>query len=403
MTEENDPSELKKIKEEVEPKEQEERTAEQQTIVEEVIEEEERITINQRIANFFTPDRKKVLYTVAYFVFLAAIVGLFIYFKIRMAISPPPTEVIDYSQYEWYLIPYLYIINYIKNAWYSLILAFLLAGIIYEFIPNKIIKKWLGGGKFHHYLLAAALAPLFITCSCSVIPVYVGILASGASLGVAMTFFLMAPAANFITIMLTGEYIGWDLGLWRLGWSFVAAVICGIIFDQFKFTKKLREEFDAKIAEQEEVKKAKRLTLKKTIHDRVESAYTFSWTLVKTVLPRLLFGLIVVSFLVAYIPDSWVENYFQGIVGIVIAAILGGPLYTPTLVEIAMTQSLIVLGMDRATALSFMMGQPYDFVSMVPNSKYFTWKGVLIYTLVFFLFSIISGLIFALAYGIPLT
>lgn len=365
-------------------------------------EQGERLTINQRLAQFFTYERKRVIYTIAYFIFFVAILGFFIYKKIQLAISPPPTEIIDYSQYDWYLIPYLYIINYLKHAWYSLILAFLLAGIIYEFVPNKIIKKWLGGGKFHHYLLAAALAPLFITCSCSVIPVYIGILASGASLGVAMTFFLMAPAANFITIMLTGEYIGWDLGLWRLGWSFIAAVLCGIIFDQFKFTKKLRQEFDEKITAQEEAKKVKRLSIKKTIHDRIESAYTFSWTLVKTVIPRLLFGLVVVSFLVAYIPDSWIENYFQGIVGIIIAALLGGPLYTPTLVEIVMTQSLIVLGMDRATALSFMMGQPYDFVSMVPNSKYFKWKGVLIYTLVFFVFSVVSGVIFALVYGISL-
>ncbi|MEA2070425.1 MAG: permease, partial [Asgard group archaeon] len=165
---------------------------------------------------------------------------------------------------------------------------------------------------------------------------------------------------------------------------------------------RLKEEFDAKIATQDEVKNVKRLTIKKTFYDCVESAYTFSWTLVKTVIPRLLFGLIVVSFLVAYIPDSWIENYFQGIVGIVIAALVGGPLYTPTLVEIVMTKSLMVLGMDRATALSFMMGQPYDFVSMVPNSKYFKWTGVLIYTLVFFIFSIIAGVIFALIYGIPL-
>jgi hypothetical protein len=149
-------------------KEQEDEVGEKPAIIEEANEKEERITINQRIANYFTPERKRFIYTVAYFVFLAAVVGLFIYFKIQLAISPPPTEIIDYSEYEWYLIPYLYIINYIKNAWYSLILAFLLAGIIYEFIPNKIIKKWLGGGKFHHYLLAAALAPLFITCSCSV-------------------------------------------------------------------------------------------------------------------------------------------------------------------------------------------------------------------------------------------
>jgi uncharacterized membrane protein YraQ (UPF0718 family) len=277
----------------------------------------------------------------------------------------------------------------------------MLAGIIYEFVPRKIIKKRLGGGKLRHYLLAAFLAPVFITCSCSVIPVYVGILAAGASLGVAMTFFLMAPAANFITILMTGEYIGWNLGLWRLAFSFVAAVLSGIIFDKTHLSKKLKEQFDT-INQTGGKSTAQRLELDKTIHDRIETAYHFSWDLFKNILPRLLLGLAVVSFLVAYIPDDWIATYFTGFMGIVIAALLGGPLYTPTLVEIAMTKSLLVKGMDNATALSFMMGQPYDFVSMVPNSKYFRWKGVLIYSLVFFVVSILSAVIYAVIYQIPL-
>jgi len=366
--------------------------------------EQEHISLKERFQRFFNQERKKKIYTVFYFVFLAAVVAYFIYSKVQMFRTPPPEEVTDYSQYAWYYIPAIYIVDYFRHAWNSLLIAFLLAGIIYEFIPNKVIKKRLGGGKFYHYLLAAVLAPFFITCSCSVIPIYVGILASGASLGVAMTFFLMAPAANFITIMMTGEYIGWNLGLWRLGWSLVAAVISGIIFDQFRFAKELRNQFEirAPSTSEEGGKAIKRLEVKKTIHDRTENAYTFSWNLVKTVLPRLIIGLVAVSYLIAYIPDKWITDYFTGIRGIVIAALLGGPLYTPTLVEIAMTKSLLLKGMDGATALSFMMGQPYDFVSMVPNSKYFKWKGVIIYSAVFFIFSILSAVIYALIYHIPL-
>ena len=57
----------------------------------------------------------------------------------------------------------------------------------------------------------------------------------------------------------------------------------------------------------------------------------------------LLIGLAVVSYLIAYIPDEWISTYFTGFWGIVIAALLGGPLYTPTLVEIAMTSSLMLI------------------------------------------------------------
>ncbi|MHA1725230.1 MAG: hypothetical protein ACTSXH_10375, partial [Promethearchaeota archaeon] len=63
------------------------------------------------------------------------------------------------------------------------------------------------------------------------------------------------------------------------------------------------------------------------------------------------------------------------------------------------TKSLLEKGMSRSTALSFMMGQPYDVVSMVPNSRFFKWKGVGIYFIIFFLFSVISGLLYGIFLG----
>jgi uncharacterized protein len=367
-----------------------------------IIENKDKNSLKKRFSGYLNAERKKKIYTILYFVVLAALVGYFIYTKLKLLLfTVPPEEPVDYAVYAWYYVPAIYIVDYLRHAWNSLLLAFMLSGIIYEFIPGSIIKKWLGGGKWYHYLLAALLAPIFVTCSCSVIPVYVGILAAGASLGVAMTFFLMAPAANFITIIMTGEYIGWELGLWRLIFSFIAAVLSGIIFDRMRISKELRNQFDS-VTESDGISKVKRLVLKKSIHDRVETAYKFSFGIFKNIIPRLAIGLFVVSYLIAYIPDEWVTAYFTGFWGIVIAALLGGPLYTPTLVEIAMTKSLMNLGMDKATALSFMMGQPYDFVSMVPNSKYFKWRGVLMYSLVFFIISIGSAVFYALIHGIPL-
>ena len=323
--------------------------------------------------------------------------SFFIYGKIMLYTNPVPEQLPDYSLYPFYLIPIMYIWNYLKAAWFSISLAFLLSGIIQEILPQNVIEKYLKKDKIRNYFIAAALAPLFITCSCSVIPIYVGIVAAGASLGVAMTFFLMAPAANLITILLTGEYIGWDLGIWRLIFSLIAAVICGIIFDKTKIARKLEEQISPM-----KVGRANRMQLKLPLNDRLKNMYRFSFQVFKKIFPLLLLGLLIVSYIAAYLPDNWIESYFTGFFGIVIAAVLGGPLYTPTLVEIVLTREFINKGMTRDVALSFMMGQPYDIVSMVPNSKYFKWQGVLLYTVIFFLFSIISGVLYGLVYGLYL-
>jgi hypothetical protein len=322
------------------------------------------------------------------------VLGYFIFNKITLLSTPPPQKLIDYSLFPWYEIPIQYMLNYIQSAWISLLFAFFLGGFIQEFTPKGLIEKYLGSNKLRSYLFAILLAPVMVTCSCSVIPIYVSILMSGATLGVAMTFFLMAPAANLITILLTGEYLGWDLGLLRLIFSGIAAIVSGYVFDRTKLAHELAKEY-------KEIRagKAKRLLQIKTIDDRIVTAYNDIWALMKSILIYLLIGLVVVSYIAAYLPEESVVLYFSGFWGIFFGALLGGPLYTPALVEIVLTSSLITKGMARSAALAFMMGQPYDFVSMPPNSRYFRWKGVLIYTTIFFVASIVSGIVYTWVYG----
>jgi len=326
--------------------------------------------------------------------FFLFILGWIIISKVQLAISPVPEEIVDYSQFAWYLVPVMYLFNYFENAGVSLIFAFLLSGIIQEFIPQNTIFKYLGPGRKRNYVIAALLAPVFITCSCSVVPVYAGILMAGAGAGVAMTFLLMAPAANFLTLWITGDYIGWDLVLLRYVFSFIAAMICGLVYAKTKTAREIEKKYEGI-----RVGKVKEALIDDNVHEKVLGSYKYSWQMVKLVLPYLLIGLIIVSYLAAYIPDEFIAPFLTGYAGLIIGALVGGPLYTPTLVEVVLTKSLLVKGMSRSTALSFMMGQPYDVVSMVPNSRFFKWKGVGIYFIIFLLFSILSGLLYGLFLG----
>jgi len=311
-----------------------------------------------------------------------------------LVISPVPEKGVNYAQYPWYEIPLIYIWNYFLHAGISLTFAFLMSGIIQVFISQETIIKYLGSGKKRNYITAVLLAPVFITCSCSVIPVYAGLLAAGAGAGVAMTFLLMAPAANFLTLWITGDYIGWDLVILRFLFSAIAAIICGILFSKTKTAKEIEKQY-----EEIRIGKVQQLIDEKDLHEKVFLWYQYSWQMVKIVLPYLLLGLVIVSFLAAYLPDELIEAYLVGYIGILIGAAVGGPLYTPTLVEIVLTKELLNKGMSRSTALAFMMGQPYDVVSMFPNSKFFKWKGVALYTAIFFIFSVLSGILYGLYLG----
>ncbi|MHA1793266.1 MAG: permease [Promethearchaeota archaeon] len=338
---------------------------------------------------------KRTLSGTAGIIFFLFILFLLVLDKIKLFIMPIPQEGMDYARYAWYLVPLVYIVNYFSHAGISLTFAFLLSGLIQEFIPQKTVIKYFGSNRKINYVIAALMAPLFITCSCSVIPIYSALLITGAGIGVAMTFLLMAPAANLLTLWITGDYLGWDLVLLRYVFSFLAAIVCGMIFARTKTAKEIEKSI---IRVNNVGEKAKSLE-DVDLASRIENWYKNSWEMVKKVLPYLVIGLALVSFLAAYLPEDLIRPYLTGFTGIIIGAAIGGPLYTPTLVEIVLTKSLLNSGMSRSTALSFMMGQPYDVVSMAPNSKFFKWKGVAIYTIIFFLFSILSGILYGLVLG----
>jgi uncharacterized membrane protein YraQ (UPF0718 family) len=71
------------------------------------------------------------------------------------------------------------------------------------------------------------------------------------------------------------------------------------------------------------------------------SALKFSWFLAKQILPYFIVGLVIVSYVEACLSQELVTGYLTGITGVLLASVVGGSLYTPTLVEIVLGRSLL--------------------------------------------------------------
>ncbi len=81
------------------------------------------------------------------------------------------------------------------------------------------------------------------------------------------------------------------------------------------------------------------------------------------------------------------------------ASVIGGPLYTPTLVEIVLGKGLLNLGMSKAALLSWLMGQPYDIPNMIAVSRIARWKVVLTYAFIAWICSVSFGLLYGVISG----
>ncbi len=328
--------------------------------------------------------------------FVVLVIGLLIYNRIQAYSLAPTLTQADLSKYTWYEIPFYYMWDYASHAWICLTFAFVIAGLLYEFIPKEALTKYMSSGKASGYLIGIALAPFFTVCSCTMVPIFASILYSGAGIGPAVSFLLMAPAANVLTIVVTGEIIGWDIAIVRIIASVITALIAGIVISKTKWGKEIEKKFSIT---KKKPKSGSVQLVKPPLDERLWSALSFGGFLVKKIIPYFVLGLIAVSYVEAYMPQEIVTTYLTGIIGILLASVIGGPLYTPTLVEVAIGKTLLALGMSKAALLSWLMGQPYDFANMVAASRIVKWKVVINYAVIALACSILFGILYGLAIG----
>ncbi|MBC7091478.1 MAG: permease [Nitrososphaeria archaeon] len=322
--------------------------------------------------------------------FIVVIYALLVWSRISAYSIAPTMEPQDFSNLPWYEIPIYYLYDYFSHGTICLLFAFTTAGLVYEFAPKNWFIRYMRSSRLSSYILGAAFAPLFTVCSCTMIPIFAGILYSGAGIGPAITFLLMAPAANVLTILVTGEFISWDVAGARFFASLVTALFAGIIISRTAFGKKVEEE--KRVGLPQDTSNVEEQSI--SLDERLVSALRFGGFLAKQILPYFIVGLIVVGYVTAYTPEELVEGYLTGVRGVLLASVIGGPLYTPTLVEVVLGRSLLSLGMSKAALLSWLMGQPYDIPNMMATSKVVGWKVVLSYAAIAWACSVSFGTLY---------
>jgi len=260
-------------------------------------------------------------------IFIFSTVGYLIYSRIMAYTFAPTMKPAEFHGLPLWQIPISYLIDYFSHGWICLLFAFVVAGLVYEFVPKESITKYMSGSKVTGYSLAIGIAPFLSVCSCTMVPLFAGVLYTGAGIGPAITFLLMAPAANILSILLTGEMISWEVAGVRIIASVVVALAAGIIISKTPWGKSVEKEHQVNSSSS-----ASRIeVVKPPLDERLWSALKFGGYLAKQILPFFLLGLVAVSYVEAFLPEDIVGAYLTGIGGILLASVIGGPLYTPTL------------------------------------------------------------------------
>jgi uncharacterized membrane protein YraQ (UPF0718 family) len=330
--------------------------------------------------------------------FIIVVVGLLIYSRIQAYSLAPTSTPIELRGYPLWTIPLVYLYDYFSHGTICLLFAFTVAGLIYEFVPKEAITKYMGSSKAVGYALALGIAPFLTVCSCTMVPLFGGVLYAGAGIGPAITFLLMAPASNILAVLLTGELISWELAGVRIIASVTVALVAGIVISKTPWGKAVEEEHKINSA----ASAAKVEIVKPPLDERLWAALKFGGYLAKQILPYFILGLIVVSYLEVFLPEEMIKSYLTGVNGVLLASVLGGPLYTPTLVEIVLGRGIWVregVILSKGALLSWLMGQPYDFANALAVSRIAKWKVVATYFIIAWIGSVTFGLLYGMFSG----
>ncbi|MCM8791118.1 MAG: permease [Candidatus Omnitrophica bacterium] len=284
------------------------------------------------------------------------------------------------------------IIDYMKHSWLCLLLAFIAAGAIQEFVPRDRIIKLMGSGRgFAPYVVSGVGGPFLSMCSCSIIPLFGGLYKRGAGLGPAITFLVTGPAYNPAAILLTLGLLGWKFGLARIIVAITAGILVGYTTDRI-FKNRLPEPEPVRIDTVAESAPQENLGFGK----RLYNMSLYSWEFVKMVLPLIMLGVICAGLVKILLPAWILVKYLgNGILPIMLSSVIGVFMYTPTLVEVPLVRGLLESGMGTGAALAFLLtGPALSLPSILGVCKIVKPRVPLVYATLMWVCGTVAGLIF---------
>lgn len=308
------------------------------------------------------------------------------------------------------------------TRWYArehvllcLIPAFFIAGAISTFVRQGAVMKYLGPDtpKPLAYGVASVSGSILAVCSCTVLPLFMGIYRLGAGLGPATAFLYSGPAINVLAIIMTSRILGLEIGVARAVGAVSFAVIIGLMM-HFLFRKEQLER-KGKMALPDDVAVRplwqdasfigaqigvlvfanwapaqtdsgiwvaiagakwilSALFLAATLwmtwrwfsKDERKEWLESSWGFAKQILPLLLGGVMVAGFLLGrmghegIVPSQWIADSVGGnsLLSTFVASFVGAFMYFATLTEVPILQGLMGNGMGPGPALALLLAGP---------------------------------------------
>ncbi len=231
-----------------------------------------------------------------------------------------------------------------------------LVGILQHYITPSKIQSLLSSKQGKGYITAAFMGAITPFCSCSTIPFLKGLLRAKAGFGPMMVFLFASPLLNPIIIGLFVVTFSWQVALFYFAVALVVAVVSGVVLERLGFEKYVKPE--AYIEPESKGCSTGCGASSQVVDSHWLKIWRSTWKDFKQVLPYLLMGIAIGSFIYGFVPTELITQYAGNDYwyAIPIAAVIGIPLYIRAEAVIPLSAALVKKGIAMGSVMALIIG-----------------------------------------------
>lgn len=279
-----------------------------------------------------------------------------------------------------------------------------LVNLIQQYINYDRVKAYFNRYSDRYFignLSAAALGAITPFCSCSTIPIFMGMIQAGIPFMMAITFLLASPLVSEASIIIMTTFFGINYIIFFIITTMTMAMVSGMVYAKCRLDKDLLIEYLSLTVGDaigpSNLQDSKDIDIKISISRRIYIATREAMFTTGQILPYLLIGIVIGGFIHGYVPTSWIEMINKSELqwlSIPIAALIGAPLYTDISAMIPIGYALLEKGIGLGAVTTFFIaGAGTSIPSLIMLSKLFKTRLLIVYFLTVIVIAMAVGLL----------
>jgi len=204
-------------------------------------------------------------------------------------------------------------------------------------------------------VMAASLGVMTPFCSCSAVPLFIGLVSAGVPLGVTFSFLIAAPMVNEVALVLLFGLVGWQVAVTYAAFGLIIAIIAGWVIGKLHLEGWLQDwvrDIHSGATAPDAADDAP-LTMVERYHLGIEAVReifgrVWVWIILGIGMGALIHG---------YVPEDLMVRIMgaEAWWSVPAAVVIGIPMYTNAAGVIPIVEALLGKGAALGTVLAFMM------------------------------------------------